>query len=287
MGKKGLKWILLLELNCMVYSLFYSGVEKNSLVDIIWSLSHYFIYIVVGIKISYLVETNTNSWKRTLKLVILYLPLFCSIILSYMYKADQLDKWKECIFILQIITIIICLSLYYLLEKTYSQNKDKSSLESQKVIESEYMIDYISDDSRDIYDRRKVRGALWVGIISANLVIFIYVVPLAIKILRVHREDIFYIYMIILAFIGVSLCIKNHLSFYQNKKRHFITLIEFIGIAIGSFAEYYWNVYMWLPSETTHVIYFGPYVLIGIGLIPFLYVSNQISVRCNEILQKS
>ena len=41
MNNQGLKYLIITLANCIVYSGFYAFVEENSLLEIIWSLSHY------------------------------------------------------------------------------------------------------------------------------------------------------------------------------------------------------------------------------------------------------
>lgn len=282
MEKSKRNWIILLLVNSIIYSKLYYLFDESSVIGMLWNLSHYPIYFIVCIKISSMAKDGKKDAKKIVGLVSLYITLFGTILCSYFCSSNQPENIKGYVFAGELILTIYCLVIYYLIS---NMKKDvcKKSAQKSKIADSA-AYDYIYDRSNSTENKAKVRSALWIVINSVLLVVLYLVLPLILRILRVNANQIVLAYCITIIWILICLYIKNYL-FYQNEsKKYYFTLCEIVGIFIASAPEYYYNVYLRSLSPEHHTIYLGCYLLIGLGTIPFLVISNKIITKYTEIL---
>lgn len=278
-----LKWIILLLSNSIVYSKLYYLFEENLGIGILWNLSHYVIYLIVCIKIGTLLEGFKNNIKRILALISLYLGLFGVIICAFICSSDLPIRVKNYTFGLELILTIYCMFILYKLnvnkmvseKTTYSDNYEKSSVYK-----------YIFSDINSQEKKSKVRAAFWVLICSFIILVLYFVSPMILKMVRAETYIVIMTYIISIIVLLISLYIKNSLYYQEKYKKWYVTIFEYFSILVASVFEYYWNVYLWLEYTDRHSVYFLCYVLLGVGIIPFLIISQKITKNYTEILSK-
>lgn len=222
-----------------------------------------------------------NSILTSIMLVLMLLIMLC----SYSCKSELGQHIKEIAFVVEVAMDILVLLMCFKLEH---MNSGKSSEKTTKV-DSYKIVDDLMRNNISMENKYKARATLMIMICTLLYATECFVLPLIMKVLKVDFQQLIVSYMVVNALLVLVILFKNMWFYSKSVVWGRKTLSESIVFSLGCAIDAYSNVYSAIISSDTHTILFVPYLIMAVGVIPFLNNSQKMfelySVNSNKTEQ--
>ncbi len=250
----------------LVLMLTYSLLQIN-----VFILGEFLPYIAVAIGCIYASKYYDNKQKyNRLFTYIIWILLFFVMLCSYLCKSELEQGVKEIAFVLEVVMDAFVLLLCFKLEQMSSGKISKKEV----IVDSDKIVDDLMS-SNSTENKYKARAVTMIVICIWLYATECFILPLIMKVLKVGLMQMIVSYIVVNALLVLSIMIKN--MWFYNKSIVVVlkTLSETIVFSIGCLFDAYSNVYSAIISPEKHTIIFIPYLIIAVGIIPFLNNSNK------------
>ncbi len=247
----------------LVYSMFYDKVED---VNVLSGLCAFLPYIGLAIGLYYDSRFYNREIKSSKILTIIFAVILCAVMICAYFCASEVDiNIRKYALLLEFILVILSLVICYRLDNI-TETSEMSVFDTDKLV---------SDlENNNGESSSKAKGIALIYVYALLFGIECFILPLIMKIIKPNISVVIISYLLFsVLFVGVT-WVKNAMYFGSIKKTLINTCTETVLIVLGCTLDAYYNVYDALIVATTHSVILIPYLLMGLGIIPFLYNSN-------------
>ena len=210
--------------------------------------------------------------------------LIVGVIFCAFFSTTSFPKIiKTYIYMCEIVLILLTLVVYYKLSHN-NINKNIEHFNKKDVIDNKEnnILNFNFDDEFNyIFNgkqsvNRKAISILGINICSCIICIDYTVIPLILRAIQADKQQIIYTYSIALLLLLLGAILWKNILYYEIKLQMVIfSIIESIGIVSGCILDAYLNVYIGRLNPNISSTYFIPYLIIGLGTIPFMLSSKK------------
>lgn len=294
MRDKRLKTLILALANCIVYSCFSIQLRDNTIFGVFWMFSQYISAFIALVSISPLLEMNKKKKINIVKWALMVFGILGIVICAFVSSSDLQRDIKTYSLLCELVLVVFILVMYYTLSHDTLQNinrnidlirnlEKRESLNENKNIDGEQVLNFLHRKDIPSNKKRQVKAALWVMICTIIILFDCLVLPLILKCMECQINVIISSYCICLSVLLGSILYKNNLYYVKWIQVIVVTCFDFLGIAIGCISDAYLNICVGQLNGNSYSVYFGPYLIIGIGMIPFLVSAYKITNNYKKI----
>lgn len=288
-----LKMFILSLANCIVYSCYSTQIDENTIIGIAWSFSQYMSAMVAILSVTHLIDLKSKKKLDIVKWIFLVTLILGIVFCAFICSSDLQKNVKQYFFACEVVMVILALIIHYMLShsRVFDDNKNMKEIDNGEMIEQgnkcvkkedilhingNDICDFLYDNNEPLNQKRQVRAALWIVICSVIIAFDCLVLPLILKCLGSGKEHIILWYVSALLILICAIFYKNKLYFNRWSKTIGITVVESLGICLGCLLDAYFNVYIGQLDLESSSVYFFPYLVMGVAIIPFLMCAQKI-----------
>lgn len=288
-----LKMFILALANCIVYSCCGTQVGDNTIIGIVWSFSQYMSAMFAIISVTHLLDLKTKKKLEVAKWVFLIILILGIVLCAFICSSDLQNNIKKIFFVCEVIMVFLALIIHYMLSHSsaFDDSKNIKEIDNEQMIEQDNkfvnkedilningddICELLYDNNEPLNKKRQVKSAIWIVICSVIMTFDFLVLPLILKCKGSGKKHIILCYVIAILMLISAIFYKNKLYFDKWLKAITVTIVEAFGVSLGCISDAYFNVYIGQLNLDSRSVYFFPYVVMGVAIIPFLVSAQKI-----------